>query len=142
MELALLPDLVLIKILKLLQSNLEDVNNLKNVNTTFRKIVTDNFHLLYYEHLCIDNKAINFSIKLGRPILKLTMTCYAEALTMPKYNIDPGRFCQAPSIKQCFIKAPFILPHQCGSSEHISYGADQSSFFSDCLAREHTSKVK
>jgi len=90
MELALLPDLVLIKILKLLQSNLEDVNNLKNVNTTFRKIVTDNFHLLYYEHLCIDNKAINFSIKLGRPILKLTMTCYAEALTMPKYNIDPG----------------------------------------------------
>ena len=108
MELALLPDLVLIKILKLLQSNLEDVNNLKNVNTTFRKIVTDNFHLLYYEHLCIDNKAINFRIKLGRPILKLTMTCYAEALTMPKYNIDPGRFCQPPSVKSTFYSSSSV----------------------------------
>ena len=108
MELALLPDLVLIKILELLQSNLEDVNNLKNVNTTFRNIVTDNFHLLYYEHLCIDNKAINFSIKLGRPILKLTMTCYAEALTMPKYSIDSGRFCQAPSVKSTFYSSSSV----------------------------------
>ena len=96
MEFALLPDLVLLKILKLLQNSLEDVNNLKQVNTTFRNIVTDNFHLLFYEHLCIDNKTINFSIKLGRPILKLKMTCHAEALTMPKYNIDPGRLSLTP----------------------------------------------
>ena len=33
----------------------------------------------------------NFTIKLGRPILKLKMTCHAEALTMPRYHIDPGR---------------------------------------------------
>ena len=96
MEFALLPDLVLLKILKLLQNSLKDVNNLKQVNTTFRNIVTDNFHLLFYEHLCIDNKTINFSIKLGRPILKLKMTCHAEALTMPKYNIDPGRLSLTP----------------------------------------------
>ena len=96
MEFALLPDLVLLKILKLLQNSLKDVNNLKQVNTTFRNIVTDNFHLLFYEHLCIDNKTINFSIKLGRPTLKLKMTCHAEALTMPKYNIDPGRLSLAP----------------------------------------------
>ena len=96
MEFALLPDLVILKILKLLQNSLEDVNNLKHVNTTFRNIVTDNFHLLYYEHLCIDNKTINFSIKLGRPILKLKMTCQAEAMTMPKYSIDPGRLALPP----------------------------------------------
>ena len=102
MEFALLPDLVLLKILKLLQNSLKDVNNLKQVNTTFRNIVTDNFHLLFYEHLCIDNKTINFSIKLGRPILKLKMTCHAEALTMPKYNIDPGRLSLTPLKHPCF----------------------------------------
>lgn len=110
MEFHLLPDLVLLKILKLLQSSLEDVNSLKHVNRTLRNIVSDNFHLLYYEHLCIDNKIINFGIKLGRPILKLTMTCHAEALTMPRYHIDPGRFT---------LKHPLFLS-QCGRSQHVS----------------------
>ena len=96
MELAHLPDLVLIKILKMLQGSLEDVNNLKHVNRTFHNIVSDNFHLLYYQHLCLDNRTINFSIKLSRPILKLKMTCHAEAFTIPKYNIDPGRLAINP----------------------------------------------
>ena len=46
MELALLPDLVLIKILKLLQSNLQDVNNLKNVNTSSTWVLLSQKHMI------------------------------------------------------------------------------------------------
>ena len=117
MEFHLLPDLVLLKILKLLQSSLEDVNSLKHVNRTFQNIVKDNFHLLYYEHLCIDNKTINFSIKLGRPILKLKMTCHAEALTMPRYNIDPGRLTLKIPSFDFPVWTLSILISQCGPSQ-------------------------
>jgi hypothetical protein len=90
-DFGLLPELVTLKILKFLKSSLSDIENLKQVNRHFNSIINYHFHLLYYEHLNIDNKTIHQGLRLDRPILSFEMTCYAERLTMPKYHIDPQR---------------------------------------------------
>ena len=91
MEFDLLPDMIMIKILRFLRMNKKDINSLKQVNTYLNEIINDNYHMVYYDHIEINNKTIDTKIRFGRPILAMDMKCFAEKFTMPKYDIDPAR---------------------------------------------------
>ena len=91
MEFDGLPDLVLIKLLKFLRKSVADINNLKYVNRRLYKLVADYYNILYYKHLNLDNQTIDKEIKYSRPILSLDMTCHAESMNIPKYQINHER---------------------------------------------------
>jgi len=90
MEFNLLPDLVILKILKYLCSYKRDLANFGSANKYLNSTVNANLHLIYYEHLELDNKVIR-PIKQDRPILSMVMTCHMEKMTMTKYHIDLNR---------------------------------------------------
>ena len=90
MEFDLLPDLVITKILKYLCSHKKDLANFGSVNKYLNSTVHANFHLIYYEHLELDNKVIK-PIKPDRPILSMVMTCHMEKMNMTECHIDLNR---------------------------------------------------
>lgn len=87
-----LPDLVLVKILKLLINNVADVENLSFTNRQLKDFVRDNFESLYYEHLKIDNKSFKPNLRNSKPILALDLCIHIETNTAPKYEINPEFF--------------------------------------------------
>eukprot|EP00092_Neocalanus_flemingeri_P003362 GFUD01003600.1.p1 GENE.GFUD01003600.1~~GFUD01003600.1.p1 ORF type:complete len:237 (+),score=47.29 GFUD01003600.1:161-871(+) len=87
-----LPDLVMVKILKLLIHNVKDVENLSFTNRQLKDFVMDNFESLYYEHLKIDNKTFKPNLRVTKPILCLELGLHLEMNTAPKYEINPEFF--------------------------------------------------
>jgi len=87
-----LPDLVMVKILRFLMHNVNDVENLSFTNRQLNYLVQDNFASLYYEDLKIDNKSFKSNLKKMKPILSLELCMYVEGYTCPKYDINPEFF--------------------------------------------------
>jgi len=87
-----LPDLVMVKILKFLMHNVNDVENLAFTNRQLKYFVQDNFANLYYDDLKIDNKSFKTNLKNMKPILSLELCIHVEANTCPKYEINPEFF--------------------------------------------------
>ena len=87
-----LPDLVLVKILKLLIPNVKDVENLSFTNRQLACFVRDNFATLYYEQLDIDNKTFKVNLRQTKPVLSLDLGIHLEMNTVPKYEINPEFF--------------------------------------------------
>jgi len=87
-----LPDLVMVKILRLLIHDVADVENLAFTNRQLKYFVRDNFSSLYYDDLKIDNKSFKSNLKNSKPILSLELCMHMEAYTCPKYEINPEFF--------------------------------------------------
>jgi len=87
-----LPDLVLVKILKLLMDNVRDVENLSVTNRQLNYLVSDNFSSLYYDQLQLDNKTFKPNIRTNKPILSIELSVFLEMNTIPKYEINPELF--------------------------------------------------
>eukprot|EP00091_Calanus_sinicus_P024767 TRINITY_DN9078_c0_g1_i2.p1 TRINITY_DN9078_c0_g1~~TRINITY_DN9078_c0_g1_i2.p1 ORF type:complete len:234 (-),score=41.66 TRINITY_DN9078_c0_g1_i2:284-985(-) len=87
-----LPDLVLVKILKLLVHNVTDVENLSSTNRQLKYFVKDNFASLYYDDMKIDNKSFRLNLRKTKPILALQLSINVETHTCPKDEINPEFF--------------------------------------------------
>lgn len=76
-ELSDLPDLVMLTVLKMLRSNISDIENLSIVNQNFHTIVQESYPSLYYTNLEINNLN-TFNLNLDKPVLGLKVVCSQE----------------------------------------------------------------
>ena len=83
-----LPDLVMINVLKLLMSNVRDVQSLSLVSRQLNWFVSDNFSSLYCEHLSIDNKTFNLNLRMDKPVLSLKLWIHPEVDTVTEQEED------------------------------------------------------
>jgi hypothetical protein len=79
--LALLPDVVLVRLLKLLSTNFADVRNLSYVNRWMRRRVLSDLKLVYTPLLVLDNGlSRQQEVHIGKPVLALRLVC-SDSLT-------------------------------------------------------------
>jgi len=79
MNLVQLPDLVLIKIIKLLRYHVIDLYNFSITCKSVSDLISQNFDILYYENLTLSNAVFAAKIEKTKPVLNLRLEIVSES---------------------------------------------------------------
>jgi len=96
-----LPDLVFIKLLKLLSPQFCDVRNLSYVCSGLRDRVMTCLDILYTRHLHLDNSVKREDIDMTKPVLSLKLTCSADLVFCPCSDLN---ICESVDSHAHFLK--------------------------------------
>jgi len=79
MNLLELPELVLIKVVKLLRYHVVDLYNFSITCKSVSDLISQNFDILYYENLTLSNSVFTAKIEKTKPVLNLRLEIVSEA---------------------------------------------------------------